>query len=218
MIMLGGEGAFKKFMIVISLIRENKIENVSVNFTLNRINLKELLGLPCLLKDIGVRNMTLGIIKPQGRDREHPELLIEPSAMPFVSERVRLISQSKYIEPFDYFLRDYESFYCSAAVTKCGLCADGAVTPCVFLGDDFKGGSIRRYTLKHRWFYDQTLQRIRNLKVNRICSACLDFPEFHGGCRARAAYFNNEDLEAPDPYCCQVQNQLRRNRCVDLKI
>ena len=212
-----GKGSFKKFLMVMSLIKEYKIDEVSINFTLNRINLKEILGLPCFLKDIGVRNITLGIIKPQGRAREHPELLIEPSAMPLVAERVRLISQSRNIQPFVNFRSDCDGSYCSAAVTKCGISADGSVTPCVFLGEYFRGGSIRRYPLKQLWAYDQTLQRIRNLEVNPACSSCSKFPELHGGCRARAAYFNNNDLGSPDPYCCQVQNQLRSNHCVDLK-
>ncbi len=203
-----GVGAFKGFIATVKLLKLSKFDDVSVHFTLNRMNLKELLLLPSFLNGIGIREVTLSTIKPTGRTRQHPELLIEPALVPFVRERIKLISQNKNIIFTHYNEKNWPSFSCPAAYAKCGITSDGRITPCVFLGPEFYGRSLRDKSFKELWQNDEQMMRLRNLPLDASCFACSKLADLHGGCRARALYYENNNLGAIDPYCCEIKEQF----------
>jgi len=199
-----GKGALETFIKVMSIIREEKLENISVHFTLNKVNLPEVLALPYFLNKLGIKDVVLSTIKPTGNARLHPELLIEPESMPFVNKRLCTISKDRSIVFSHYKEENWKGFSCPAAFAKCGITSDGRITPCVFLGAEFLGSSIREHPFQYIWQNDKILNVLRNLSSNKNCLSCQLLLHLHGGCRARALYFYN-DLNAIDPYCCQMK-------------
>lgn len=205
-----GIGAFKGFIETVKLVKQAKFDDVSVHFTLNRMNLKELLLLPSFLNEIGIREVTLSTIKPTGRTRQHPELLIEPALVPFARERIKLISQNKHIIFTHYKEKNWSNFSCPAAYAKCGITSYGRITPCIFLGPEFHGGSLRDKSFRELLEKDEQMMRLRNLSAGASCFACSKLADLHGGCRARALYYENNNLGAIDPYCCEIKKQFEK--------
>lgn len=201
-----GKGNFEKVICAFNIIKEIKINKLSVHFTVNRINISEILQLPNFLYHLEIQDVTISTIKPAGRALQHKELLIGPDLMLLVRDRINTVSKSKNIAFHVYTEKNWQGLSCPAAFTKCGIAADGRVTPCVFLGPNFYGESIRSKPLKEIWQNDEIMAKLRNLSVNNQCLFCSQFATLHGGCRARAIYFNGE-LNAVDPYCCGIKNQ-----------
>lgn len=200
-----GKGSFQTVTKILDMLKK-ELDNISIHFTINRINVAELLNLPYFLNQLKIRDIVLSTIKPSGRVLEHPELLIEPSLTSLIKQRINVISKSKNIKIRTYPEKNWQGLSCPAAFAKCGITSDGRITPCVFLGKDFLGDSLRNYPLRYLWHNDKTLNKLRNLAVNDSCKNCLRLSINNGGCRARAMYFNGH-IEEVDPYCCEIKKQ-----------
>lgn len=201
-----GEGNFEVVLQALHILKAAKIKKLSVHFTVNRSNIGDILQIPFFLNEIGTRDIVISCIKPVGRALQHPELLIEPSLVLLVKERLNTIYRNKSINFHFYNDKNWDGLACPAAYAKCGITAEGRITPCVFLGSDFVGESIRKFSLEHLWSKDTMLAKLRNLPVNSSCSRCSQMISCNGGCRTRAIYFNG-GLDAVDPYCCEMKKQ-----------
>jgi radical SAM protein with 4Fe4S-binding SPASM domain len=184
---LRGRGTFDKTLEVLSLLRSAGAEGLVVHYTVQRKNCVELLKLPGLLATLGVRNVVVGIIKPSGRAKVNDALLIPPSMIPYIRQKIDALA-------------DY-GFGCPATCNKFGITATGRVTTCAFFGQELLGGSIREYPLATLWERHITGNDI--FVANEQCAHCPSLPNTGGGCRARSLYYH-QDLNGVDPYCCAL--------------
>lgn len=181
---------------------------LSAHFTVNRLNIREIGKLPYFLQRIGIRDVVVSTIKPTGRARAHPELLLGPELLPLARERVSTISKSPVVSLHRYAERSWSGLACPAAYTKCGITPQGNITPCVFLGEEFVGASIREYSLAQLWNHDDKCRTLRNLTPCNQCFQCSQLATRHGGCRARALYYGGHIADA-DPHCCALKESQR---------
>lgn len=199
-----GKGNFKIVLKAIDNLKRAKVRKLSIHFTINRINIVDILQLPYFLNEINIHNIVISVVKPSGRALKYPDILIEPSLVLLVKERLNTIYRNKFITFHKYDDKNWGGFACPAAYAKCGISAVGRITPCVFLGDDYLGESVRNKSLKELWYGDSVLTKTRILLPNPQCSTCSCFSDFNGGCRTRAVYYN-KDICGPDPYCCEIK-------------
>jgi len=73
----------------------------------------------------------------------------------------------------------------------------GEVTPCPFI--PLSVGNVRRERLRHIWFNDQIMAKLRSRNLKGVCASCA-WREVCGGCRAKALAYHG-DLFAHDPLC-----------------
>ncbi len=209
-----GSGAFDALLGALELIRTTSVTGVSLHFTINRLNIVELLRVPCFLFELRIKDIVMSTIKPAGRALEHPELLMEPSLIPFIRERIRVIAKSRNINLTTYPEKNWTGFSCPAAFVKCGISSEGRITPCVFLGPNYIGKSLREYSLEYLWQNDEVMNSIRNITINSDCNGCGLLSINNGGCRARAIYYNHGDLSSIDPYCCSINKNKLSQTCL----
>ncbi len=206
-----GKGNLEEVVRIARELRTHSRVRLSVHFTVNRLNLREICQIPSLLDRMGVQELVVSVIKPAGRAKEHPELLLEPELLPLARERIATISKNRRIVWRRYSDKNWSALACPAAFTKCGITPEGNITPCVFLGEGFVGGSLREHSLEHLWCHDDTCRRLRKLSVNPDCLSCARLGTHNGGCRARALYYRGS-LEDRDPYCCALrQNSINES-------
>ena len=201
---LRGKGSFEKLKKAISHLRQAKVDDIALHFTIHRKNVKEILLLPELLHQLGVRNLVVGTIKPSGRAAINSELLLPPAMMPYIQQKVSLLSLSEYVNIQQFSEKGWDGFGCPATCNKLGITATGNATVCVFLGPDFIGNSIRDYSLAELW--EQHLAQEDFFVANDKCAKCPIVSDTGGGCRARALYYH-QDVNATDPHCCALYEQ-----------
>lgn len=203
---LRGRGAFGHLMKVFERLMIVPPERKAVHYTLHRHNLGELDDLPPLLEKIGIPNLVLGTVKPSGRASVNKDLLIPPVMIPYVRRKIELIERDPRVHIRRFNSKGWEGFGCPAVCDKFGIGADGRATTCVFLGEEYLGGSVRDTPLLQLW---RNYLAGGNIFIpNPVCAECPALEATGGGCRARALYFNG-DINAPDPYCCAVYHQCR---------
>ncbi|MGV8122821.1 MAG: radical SAM/SPASM domain-containing protein [Candidatus Xenobiia bacterium LiM19] len=199
-----GGGSYRKALQAITLLKS--VEAVlSLHFTVHRRNVKEIDRLPSLCSSLGVKDVTIAVLKPAGRAMTHTGLLISPAMIAYVRTIAETLRHNSDITLKSHPERNWEGFGCPAGNTKLGIHANGDITPCVFLGSAFRGGNTRKAGLSHLWQHDKKLQLLRGLQAAGACTDCSDIEACSGGCRARALYYHN-DICAPDPYCCSMKN------------
>ncbi len=199
-----GSGNFRAALDTFRMLKSAGIRNRSVHITINKMNICEILKIPLFLNEIGIKDAVISTIKPIGRVINYPELLIEPSLLPIIKHRIYLINYNRNIDFHIYNLRNWTGLGCPAGHTKCSISADGRISPCVFLGEEYLGGNIRDKELIDLWNHDENMTSIRNLPSGTECSTCGYFSLGNGGCRARALYYGHS-ITGMDPYCCVIK-------------
>jgi radical SAM protein with 4Fe4S-binding SPASM domain len=187
----------------LELLARAGVERRSVHFTVNRINVGELRRLPFLLRELRVAELVVSAIKPLGRTLQDPSLLLDPATVSIVQERIRTLERAPGLRLQWHAERTWEGPGCPAGHVKLGVTAEGRVTPCVFLGRGFVGGSLRQRALRDLWHDDEHVVRARSMAADGPCRSCPAVSTLNGGCRARALYYHG-DAAAPDPYCCRT--------------
>jgi radical SAM protein with 4Fe4S-binding SPASM domain len=90
-----------------------------------------------------------------------------------------------------------KEFGCHCGREICWITQTGDLYPCIFFGDDFIAGNIRKEKFLDLWTKAKNMVK---LPSNEICNSCLDFKKCRGGCRARALS-EYKDINAVDPFC-----------------
>ena len=196
---LRGPNTFERTCAVLKRLVAAGAKDVAVHFTVHRKNLHELNALPPLLASLGIRNVVIGTIKPSGRARLNEALLIPPSMVPYVQQRVSALKRRAEVTVQHLSDKGWEGFGCPAVCNKLGITANGRLTTCAFFGKEMLGESIRDYSLAELW--QRHLSRGSMFNANDNCRACPSLSRCGGGCRARALYYYG-DINATDPYCC----------------
>jgi len=87
---------------------------------------------------------------------------------------------------------------CLAGTSYCIISPKGDVQPCAYLNIPL--GNVRDIPFSKIWAENPVLQELRTLNYSGGCGACK-YKKICGGCRARAAFYNNGDYMAEEPWC-----------------
>lgn len=87
---------------------------------------------------------------------------------------------------------------CLAGTAYCIISPRGQVQPCAYLNIPL--GDVRETPFDEIWRNNEVLQKLRTLEYQGGCGAC-EYKRLCGGCRARAAYYHEDDYMAEEPWC-----------------
>ncbi|AVX20856.1 MAG: putative heme d1 biosynthesis radical SAM protein NirJ2 [Bacillota bacterium] len=87
---------------------------------------------------------------------------------------------------------------CLAGTSYCIISPKGDVQPCAYLNIPL--GNVRDIPFSKIWAENPVLQELRTLNYSGGCGVCK-YKKICGGCRARAAFYNNGDYMAEEPWC-----------------
>lgn len=87
---------------------------------------------------------------------------------------------------------------CLAGLSYCIISPKGKVQPCAYLNMEL--GDVRKTPFDEIWAKNEVLQKLRTLDYSGGCGVC-EYKGVCGGCRARAAYYHNDDYMAEEPWC-----------------
>ncbi|AET66975.1 putative heme d1 biosynthesis radical SAM protein NirJ2 [Desulfosporosinus orientis DSM 765] len=87
---------------------------------------------------------------------------------------------------------------CLAGTSYCIIGPKGQVQPCAYLNIPL--GDVRETPFDEIWRNNEVLETLRTLDYKGGCGSC-QYKRVCGGCRARAAYYNEGDYMAEEPWC-----------------
>lgn len=87
---------------------------------------------------------------------------------------------------------------CLAGTDYCIISPKGLVQPCAYLTDYI--GNVRETPFSEIWANNPVFVELRTLNYKGGCGAC-GYKKMCGGCRARAAIYNDGDYMAEEPWC-----------------
>jgi putative heme d1 biosynthesis radical SAM protein NirJ2 len=87
---------------------------------------------------------------------------------------------------------------CIAGTAYCIIGPKGQVQPCAYLNMEL--GNVKEQPFSEIWANNEVFKKLRTLDYNGGCGSC-DYKKSCGGCRARAAFYNNGDYMAEEPWC-----------------
>lgn len=87
---------------------------------------------------------------------------------------------------------------CLAGTSYCIISPKGQVQPCAYLNIPL--GDVRETPFDEIWQQHPVLKELRTLDYKGGCGVCK-YKKICGGCRARAAYYEEGDYMAEEPWC-----------------
>lgn len=87
---------------------------------------------------------------------------------------------------------------CLAGTSYCIIGPEGNVQPCAYLNMPI--GNVRESAFSEIWNNNSIFKKLRTLDYKGECGVC-SYKKVCGGCRARAAFYNNGDVLAEDIWC-----------------
>lgn len=87
---------------------------------------------------------------------------------------------------------------CLAGISYCIINPIGNVQPCAYL--DLPVGNVKNTPFDEIWADNEVLKKLRETKYEGKCGICKD-KDICGGCRARAAFYNNGNYIAGEEKC-----------------
>lgn len=97
---------------------------------------------------------------------------------------------------------------CLAGTSYCIINPKGLVQPCAYL--DLVVGDVRQKPFNIIWQDSTVLKKLRSMDYKGFCGQCK-YKIKCGGCRARAAYYNNGDYMEAEPWCQYRGGEVHRN-------
>ena len=87
---------------------------------------------------------------------------------------------------------------CLAGTSYCIISPQGQVQPCAYLNIPL--GDVRKIPFDVIWRNNKVLQKLRTMNYQGDCGIC-EYKSICGGCRARAAFYNEGDFMTEEPWC-----------------
>ena len=87
---------------------------------------------------------------------------------------------------------------CLAGTSYCIISPRGKVQPCAYLNMEL--GDVRKTPFDEIWKNSEVLNKLRTFEFEGNCGKCK-YKFSCGGCRARAAYYNDGNYMAEEPWC-----------------
>ncbi len=188
--------------------------------TFCRLNFHEFDALANLFRGTPV-TWQVQIANPSG-DRFHPEWSLSVEEYALFCDKVThvlLHDPGVRICPMDDFgyhplspaLAGYHRRFpgCMAGIQVIGIRSDGALLPCLSLGDEFVCANLSEAPLPVLWADDRRFERFRNKHAHLTgeCAACDAATICRGGCTAMAA--SNSGAFGENAYCMRAIERHR---------
>lgn len=87
---------------------------------------------------------------------------------------------------------------CLAGTSYCIIGPKGKVQPCAYM--DMEVGNVRETPFSEIWANSEVFKKLRTMEYEGGCGSC-GYKKVCGGCRARAAFYNNGNYMAEEPWC-----------------
>ncbi len=163
----------------------------------NQRNFHELHQMKEMLINTGVKSWRIFTIFPIGRAKEHPTLQLEPvqfkRLFDFISQ-TRTEGKIKLNYGCEGFLGNYEGevrdnfFFCRAGINIASILADGSVSACPNLRENFIQGNIYQDNLREIWETKYDCFRDRSWAKTGICADC----DFFKYCEGNGMHLRDE--------------------------
>ncbi|WP_313758699.1 radical SAM/SPASM domain-containing protein [Tissierella sp.] len=213
-----GKNTFLKTIEAINHLINARVP-VSIATLVYRKNVDDLYTLIDFLNGIGVPNMRLQFLLPQGNAVDNlDELFVDLNEIKKIIDKLYnhpLIKQKKFnlILPcfipsiigqksFNTGKSSFLTNNCGAGTCNVNINPFGDVTACGILTDEnWICGSIRKDSLKDIWNKSEGFSIWRQVtQLKGKCNSCDILDECRGGCRA-SAYLTTGEIDASDPLC-----------------
>lgn len=196
-----GKGNFKRTINGIKIFRERcQNPKVAIRMTVNSRNFKECVKVIKLAEKLNVDVIRLTPILLLGRAKINKELILtRKQYISFLNSCKKYQSKIEVILPAqkESPYADVNNFGCHCGKEACWITQTGDVSPCIFFGDKFCAGNLRKESLSVLW---NRSQKKAIFCGNPVCKSCSNYKKCRGGCRARALAEYN-DINAVDPLC-----------------
>lgn len=155
----------------------------------NKTNLNELESIKELLVDAGVKKWRLFTIFPKGRAKQIDELELSNAEFRQMMEFILKCRTQKLIDASygcEGFLGEYEGkvrdgyFFCRAGITVASVLADGSISACPSLREDFIQGNIYKDDFIDCWNNRYGKLRNRSWARTHKCAECREFKYCNG--------------------------------------
>jgi len=189
--------SFRKALEAISLLPTFPELNYDVVTCVNPRNIKELTQLKELLIKIGIKNWRIFTIFPVGRAKENSALKLSPTQFKQVFEFIRETRKENRINlnySCEGYLGDYEGevrdnfFFCRAGINIASILADGSISACPDLRNNFIQGNI--YTDDFITIWKEGFTKYRDRLWTKVdeCAKC----DSYRYCEGNGLHLRNE--------------------------
>jgi radical SAM enzyme (rSAM/lipoprotein system) len=193
----GNKNSFTNAIAAIKLLPKTEDLKYDVVTCINRRNIKEIIQIRDLLINSGIKDWRVFTIFPVGRAKENPQLLLEPSEFKVLFDFISQTRKEKIIRVnygCEGFLGSYEGevrdnfFFCRAGINIASVLADGSVSACPNMRDNFIQGNIYTDNFAEVWESRYGLFRDRSWTKTGICSDC----DFYKYCEGNGMHLRDE--------------------------
>jgi len=178
------KNSFQNAIRAIKLLPQTEHLKYDVVTCVNRRNFTELDQIKELLIEIGVKEWRIFTIFPIGRAKENTELQLEPTEFKALFDFIKQTRQDKRIKlsyGCEGFLGNYERevrddfFFCTAGINVASILADGSISACPNLRDNFIQGNIYTHNFAELWQNNYKAFRDRSWTKTGICADCKSY-------------------------------------------
>ena len=193
----GNKNSFRNAVNAVSLLGKTKGLRYDVVTCAHRKNISELPELYDLLVQLGLSEWRIFTIFPIGRAKQHKELQLEPGEFKGLFDfigKVRKEGKIKLNYGCEGFLGNYEGrvrdnfFFCRAGINVASILADGSISACPNLRDNFIQGNIYKDNFREVWLNKYSMYRDRSWTRTGICHDC----EFFDCCEGNGMHLRDE--------------------------
>ncbi len=193
----GNNISYKNAISAINLLPATVDLRYDVVTCVNQKNFDELSQIKDLLIRIGIKEWRIFSIFPIGRAKEYSELQLKPDQFKTLCDTIKSIRKEEKIM-LNYgcegFLGNYEGevrdnfFFCRAGINIASILADGSVSACPNLRDNFIQGNIYKDNFADLWNNKYDIFRNRSWTKTGICADC----SFYTYCEGNGMHLRNE--------------------------
>ena len=185
----GSKESFNRVIRSIELLKNNKQIIYDVVTCVNQNNFKDLVNLRLLLIDKGVKEWRLFTIFPIGRAKDNIELQLNPNQFKGLFDFIKESRKDKRLQisyGCEGFLGTYEGevrdnfFICRAGINIASILANGSISGCPNLRDNYIQGNIYKDDFVEIWKNKYEIFRNRNWAKSGICKECKFFKYCEG--------------------------------------
>jgi len=193
----GNKTSYRKAVSAIRLLPEMPGLKYDVVTCVNRMNYGELSRIRDLLIDWHIAEWRIFTIFPVGRAKENEQLQLESaefkSLFDFIKD-TRKAGKIKLNYGCEGFLGSYEGdvrdnfFFCQAGINIGSILADGSISACPSLRDNFIQGNIYQDNFAEVWMNRFQKYRDRSWTKTGLCAEC----EFYKYCEGSGLHLRDE--------------------------
>jgi pyrroloquinoline quinone biosynthesis protein E len=165
--------------------------------------------------DLGVDQVALLRFVPQGRGKEHADILtlneeetlhLADLLYELQNKKSSLVRVGSHLDFSFVFDEKHQPQRCKAGISKCLVTSQGEVFPCAaFKGlKKFVAGNVNRDTLADLWINSRVFRELRQFDYKKLkgpCESCRHLKKCRGQCPAQRFYKWQDLYMGPDPYC-----------------